>query len=139
MARARGLAWTSRGPSRSNRSARTQTATLSAKNEGTIRDVRLREAQMNKSSRRSAITGARAIVVNCHYGTTPLWRNTAVVAHISRLSPVPVLALPSEGIALSNDGRVATSARSSLRSIQRLRPPLRCEPAWLSRLDTALV
>jgi nucleotide-binding universal stress UspA family protein len=53
--------------------------------------------------------GARAIVMDRHYGTTPLWRNTAVVARMSRLSPVPVLALPSGGAALERWARGAIS------------------------------
>ena len=56
------------------------------------------------------LTGARAIVVDRYYGTTPLWRNTAVVANMSRLSPVPVLALPSEGLALERWARGNISA-----------------------------
>ena len=65
--------------------------------EGTIRDVRLRGKDERIIPGYAQLTGARAIVVDRHYGTTPLWRSTAVVARMSRLSPVPVLVLPSEG------------------------------------------
>ena len=93
-----------------NRSARTETATLSAKKEGTIRDVRLRGKDERIIPGYAQLTGARAIVVDRHYGTTPLWRSTAVVARMSRLSPVPILALPSEGPALERWARGNISA-----------------------------
>ena len=94
---------------------------------------------MNKSSLVYAqLTGARAIVVNRYYGTTPLggtppsWPTSVVCRQCPSLHC-------HQRDSLSNDGRVATSARSSLRSIRRLRLPLRCELAWFSRLNTALV
>ncbi len=93
-----------------NQSVRTETATLSVKNEATIRDVRLRGKDETIIPGYAQLTGARAIVVDRHYGTTPLWRSTAVVARMSRLSPVPVLALPSEGPALDRWARGNISA-----------------------------
>ena len=81
-----------------------------SKTEGTIRDVRLRGKDERIIPGYAQLTGARAIVVDRHYGTTPLWRNTAVVARMSRLSPVPVLALPSEGPALERWARGNISA-----------------------------
>jgi nucleotide-binding universal stress UspA family protein len=93
-----------------NQSARTETGTLSADREGTIRDVRLRGSDERIISGYAQLTGARAIVVDRHYGSTPLWRSTAVVARMSRLSPVPVLALPSEGPALERWARGNISA-----------------------------
>jgi nucleotide-binding universal stress UspA family protein len=93
-----------------DRSARTGTATLSANTEGTRRDVRLRGKDVRIIPGYARLTGARAIVVDRLYGTTPLWRNTAVVANMSRLSPVPVLALPSEGPALERWARGRISA-----------------------------
>ena len=65
---------------------------------------------MNKSSGVRATYRSACNRREPHYGTTPLWRNTAVVAHISRLSPVPVLALPSEGLALERWARGNISA-----------------------------
>jgi nucleotide-binding universal stress UspA family protein len=88
-----------------NRSARTETAALSPTMEGTVRDVRLRGKRERIIPAYAQLTGARAIVMDRHYGTTPLWRNTAMVARISRWSPVPVLALPSEGAALERFAR----------------------------------
>ena len=93
-----------------NQSVRTETATLSVKNGATIRDVRLRGKDETIIPGYAQLTGARAIVVDRHYGTTPLWRSTAVVARMSRLSPVPVLALPSEGPALERWARGNISA-----------------------------
>ena len=83
-----------------NRPLRTETATLWGKKDGTIRDVRLRGKDERIIPGYAQLTGARAIVVDRHYGTTPLWRSSAVVAGMSRVSPVPILALPSEGPAL---------------------------------------
>ena len=87
-----------------NQSAPTETATLLAKR-GTIRDVRLRGKDERIILGYAQLTGAGAIVLDRHYGTTPLWRSTGVVARLSRLSPVPVLALPSEGPALERWAR----------------------------------
>ena len=47
------------------------------------------------------LVGARGVVLDRHFGTTWVWRHTAMVARMSRSSPVPVLALPSGGDALA--------------------------------------
>lgn len=109
-----------------NQSARIATATLSAGKEGAIRHVRLRGKDESKIASYAQLTGARAIVVDRHYGTTPLWRSTAVVARMSRLSPVPVLVLPSEGPALErwargNISAVVAAVDSTLASAVALR------------------
>lgn len=88
-----------------NQSARMATEGPSAKKEGTIRNVRLRGKRERIIPAYAQLTGARAIVLDRHYGTAPLWRNTATVARISRWSPVPVLALPSKGPALERLAR----------------------------------
>lgn len=89
----------------SNQSARIANATPTGRKERTIRNVRLRGTRERIIAAYAQLTGARAIVVDRHYGTTPLWRNTAMVAGMSRRSPVPVLALPSEGPALDRLAR----------------------------------
>jgi nucleotide-binding universal stress UspA family protein len=96
------------------------------KNEGTIRNVRLRGRRERIIPAYAQLTGARAIVVDRHYGTTPLWRNTAMVARMSRWSSVPVLALPSEGAALErlargDISRVVAAVDSTLASAVALR------------------
>jgi nucleotide-binding universal stress UspA family protein len=85
------------------------------------------------------LTEARAIVVDRHYGTTPLWRNTAMVARLSRWSPVPVLALPSEGAALErlargNISRVVAAVDFTLASAVALRTAV----ALVARHDARL-
>jgi nucleotide-binding universal stress UspA family protein len=87
-----------------NRSARTRIATLSAGKNGTVRGVRLRGKAERVIPAYAHLTGADAIVVERRYGTSPLWRTTAMVARLSRWSPVPALVLPSDGPAL---GRLA--------------------------------
>jgi hypothetical protein len=57
---------------------------------------------------------------------------------MSRLSTVPVLALPSEGLALERWARGNISAVVAAVDTT-LASALRCEPAWLSRLNTTLV
>ena len=109
-----------------NQSARIATAGPSAKEEGTIRNVRLRGKRERLIPAYAQLTGARAIVVDRHYGTTPLWRNTAVVTRMSRSSPVPVLVLPSERPALErlargNIRRVVVAVDSTLASAVALR------------------
>ena len=110
----------------SNQSARNAIATPSASKERTIRNVRLRGTRERIIPAYAQLTGARAIVVDRHYGTTPLWRNTGMVARMSRWSPVPVLAVPSEGSALErlargNISRVVAAVDFSLASAVALR------------------
>jgi nucleotide-binding universal stress UspA family protein len=93
-----------------NQSAATVTATPAARREGTIRDVRWRGKDARSIPGYAQLARARAIVVDRHFGTTPFWRSTAVVARMSRLSPVPVLALPSDGRALERWARGKISA-----------------------------
>jgi nucleotide-binding universal stress UspA family protein len=71
-----------------------------SKEDGAIRHVRLRGRHERVISRYAELIGARAIVVDRHYGASPLWRGTSVVARLGRLSSVPVLAVPSGGRAL---------------------------------------
>ena len=109
-----------------NQSASTETATLPAKMEGTVRDVRLRGKRERIIPAYAQLTGASAIVVDRHYGASPLWRNTAMVARISRWSPVPVLALPSEAAALERlarggISRIVAAVDSTLASAVALR------------------
>jgi nucleotide-binding universal stress UspA family protein len=92
------------------RSLRTETGTQLVKEGGTVRDVRLRGRHEHIIPGYAQLIGARAIVVDRHYGTSPLWRSTAVVARMSRLSPVPVLVLPPEGSALDRWTRGNISA-----------------------------
>jgi nucleotide-binding universal stress UspA family protein len=118
----RGLPWFPAN----DQSARIATATPSVRNEGTIRNVRLRGKRDRIIPAYAQLTGARAIVVDRYYGTTALWRNTAIVARMSRWSPVPVLALPSEGAALErlargNIRRVVAAVDSTLASAVALR------------------
>jgi nucleotide-binding universal stress UspA family protein len=47
------------------------------------------------------LVDARGIVLDRHFGTNAVWRNTDMVARMSRSSPAPVLALPSRGHALT--------------------------------------
>ena len=110
----------------SNQSARIAIATPPARKERTIRKVRLRGVAERIIPAYTQLTGARAIVVDRHYGTTPLWRNTAMVARMSRWSPVPVLALPSKGPALErlargHISRVVAAVDSTLASAVVLR------------------
>jgi nucleotide-binding universal stress UspA family protein len=88
-----------------------RTAPLSVTQEGTIRDVRLRGQDESVILGYAQLTGARAIVVDRHYGTPSVWRSSAVVARLSRVSPVPVLVLPSKGRALER------WARGNIRSV----------------------
>ena len=105
MARARGLARTSLGPRGQSVGAEPRLQRYRLKGKALFA-TSVCEERTNASSRATRnLHGARAIVVDRHYGTTPLWRNTAVVARMSRLSPVPVLALPSEGPALERWAR----------------------------------
>jgi nucleotide-binding universal stress UspA family protein len=98
----------------------------SATPEGVIRHVRLRGTDHRIISAYAQLTGARAIVVDRDYGTSALWRNPAVVARMGRLSPVPVLALPSAGPALDRWAagrvhRVLTAVDSTVASAVALR------------------
>jgi nucleotide-binding universal stress UspA family protein len=93
---------------------------------GTIRTVRLRGMRERIIPAYARLIGARAIVVDRHYGMTPLWRHTAVVASMSRWSSVPVLALPSEGqavarVARGNISRVLAAVDSTFASAVALR------------------
>jgi nucleotide-binding universal stress UspA family protein len=120
-------------------SARTETATLSATEAGTVRDVRLRGKRDRIIPAYAQLTGARAIVVDRHYGTNTLWRNTAMVARMSRWSPVPVLALPSTGPALErlargNITRVVAAVEPTLASAVALRTAV----ALVARHDARL-
>ena len=119
--------------------ARIATATPPARKDGIIRNVRLRGIREGIIPAYAQLTGAHAIVVDRHYGTTPLWRNPAVVARMSRWSPVPVLALPSEGPALERlargyIGRVVVAVDSTLASAVALRTAM----ALVARHDARL-
>jgi nucleotide-binding universal stress UspA family protein len=118
----RGLPW---GPT-DKRPAQIATATLSARKEGTLRDVRLRGKGERIIPAYAQLVGARGIVLDRHYGTTPLWRKTSMVVRMSRWSPVPVLALPSEGPALErlargNISRVVAAVDCTVASAAALR------------------
>jgi nucleotide-binding universal stress UspA family protein len=118
----RGLPWFPAN----NQSARTATARLVARKGGAVRNVRLRGKRERTIPAYAQLTGARAIVVDRHYGTTPLWRNTSVVASMSRWPSVPVLALPSEGeaverLARGNISRILAAVDSTFASAVALR------------------
>jgi nucleotide-binding universal stress UspA family protein len=96
-----------------------------AQHEGTIRTVGLRGKRERIIPAYAQLTGARAIVVDRRYGTT-LWRNTALVASMSRWSSVPVLAVPSEGqaverLANGNISRILAAVDSTIASAVALR------------------
>jgi nucleotide-binding universal stress UspA family protein len=69
-----------------------------------IRMVSLASRDARTISGYARLVGARGIVVDRHYGTSSLWRNTSVVARLARMSSVPVLALPAAGAALERWG-----------------------------------
>jgi nucleotide-binding universal stress UspA family protein len=48
------------------------------------------------------LEGASVIVVGGHYGTSRLWRSTAIASRLSRFSPVPVVVVPHR---MENTGR----------------------------------
>lgn len=109
-----------------DQSARIATAGPAVKKEGSIRHVRLRGKRERIIPAYAQLTGARAIVVDRHYGTTSLWRHTGMVARLSRWSPVPVLVLPSEGPALErwargHISRLVAAVDSTLASAVALR------------------
>jgi nucleotide-binding universal stress UspA family protein len=56
----------------------------------------------------SQLNGVGLIVIGRNYGTSRLWRNSAVASRLSRSSPVPVLVVPP---------RIVGAARASLKRI----------------------
>ena len=76
-----------------------------------IRTVRLRGKAEAIIPAYAQLVGARAIIVERHYGTARVWRSAAVVRRLSRSSPVPVLVLPAQGHALDR------AAHSGIRRI----------------------
>jgi nucleotide-binding universal stress UspA family protein len=109
-----------------SRPARIATAAAAARREGAIRDVRLRGKGERIIPAYAQLVEARGIVLDRHYGTTRLWRSTAMVARMSRWSSVPVLAVPSEDPALErlargDISRVAVAVDSTLASAVALR------------------
>jgi nucleotide-binding universal stress UspA family protein len=106
-------------------SPRTETA-RSTRQEGTLRHVHLRGTDERIIFAYAQLTGARAIVVDRRYGTSRLWRHSAVVSRMGRMSPVPVLALPSSRPALQrlgagNVSRVLAAIDSTYASAVALR------------------
>lgn len=86
-----GLPWSAGSKGRSR-----ATSAMVATGERVIRDVRLRGEKEHIIPAYAQLVGAQGIVVAGNYGAGSLWRNTALLARMSRRSPAPVLVLPSE-------------------------------------------
>ena len=104
--------------------ARLRALRPSAEREGvTFRIVTLRGAPERAIAAYAQLEGASVIVVGHHYGTSRLWRNTAITSRLSRFSPVPVIVVPErmEKSARVAPRRIVAAVDSTVASVIALR------------------
>ena len=88
-----------------------------------FRIVTLRGAPDRAIAAYTQLEEASVIVVGRHYGTSRLWRNTAVTSRLSRFSPVPVIVVPQrmERMERFSPKRIVAAVDSTVASVIALR------------------
>ena len=88
-----------------------------------VRIVTLRGPAESAIPAYTQLMGASLIVVDRNYGTSRLWRNTAVTTRLSRSSPVPVIVVPPrmDGTASLSLKRIVAAVDFTVASAMALR------------------